>query len=163
MGIRLKPSRNLTATDRIAIKKDGHAQHVRDLEGDISGVVIQVIEQFNALCDERLSRRQAGTWRRRVTYENVRSRSRKRPLPMVRALTVSYLVENAVATLAQAARFFGRGPNSVSAGRRRFYEALFRVWFGAMPETLFGPGRDGDRSVGRRNGDHEKETIASTL
>jgi len=138
-------------------------RRARDLEGDISGVVIQVIEQFNALCDERLSRRQAGTWRRCVTYENVRSRSRKRPLPMVRALIASYLVENEVATLAQAARFFGRGPNSVSAGRRRFYEALFRVWFGAMPETLFGPERDGDRSVGRRNGDHEKETIASTL
>ncbi len=29
MGIRLKPSRNLTAKDRIAIKKGGHAQFVR--------------------------------------------------------------------------------------------------------------------------------------
>jgi hypothetical protein len=143
-------------------------RRARHLEGDIPGVVMRVIEQFNALCDERLSRRQAGTWRRRVTYENVRSGSRKRPLPMVRALAVSCLVEHEVATRTQAARFFGRGANSVSAGRGRFYEALFRVWFGAMPEILFGPGRDGDRSVGTRNENHERNedrerTIASAL
>jgi hypothetical protein len=123
-------------------------RRARHLEGDIPVVVMQVIEQFNALCDERLSRRRAGAWRRRVTYENVRSGSRKRPLPMVRALSVSYLVEHEIATPMQAARFFGCGPRPVSARRRRFYKVLFREWFGAMPEMLFSPGRDGDRSVG---------------
>ncbi len=52
----------------------------RPLEGDIPRIVMQVIEQFNALSNERLPRRSAGAWRRLVTYENVRSRSRRRPL-----------------------------------------------------------------------------------
>jgi len=111
----------------------------RDLEGDISGVVMQVIEQFNALCDRRLPRQQAASWRRIDQYENLRSRSRKRPLPMVRTLSVSYLIEHKIATPTQAARFFGCGLRSVSAQRRQFYEARFREYFGAGPEILFCP------------------------
>ena len=131
-------------------------RHVRHQKGDIPGVVMQVIEQFNALCDERLPH-QAGTWRRLVTYDEVRSRSRKRPLPMVRALSAAYLVKHEIATAAQAARFFGSGPRSVSARRRRFYEVLFREWFGAKPEILFSPGRRGDGSAERANDDHGKD------
>jgi hypothetical protein len=123
---------------------------------------MRVIERFNALCDERLSRRRAAAWRRHVTYENVRSKSRKRPLPMVRALSVSYLVDHRVATPAQAARFFGCGRGSVSARRRRFHKGRFREWFGAMPDILFGPGRDAE-GVARKHDEHEKETIASAL
>jgi len=135
------------------------ARHVRHQKGDIPGVVMQVIEQFNALCDERLPH-QAGTWRRLVTYDDVRSRSRKRPLPMVRALSAAYLIEHEIATAAQAARFFGSGPRSVSARRRRFYEVLFREWFGARPEILFSPGRHGDWSAERANDDHGKDLDA---
>lgn len=125
----------------------------RHLEGDIPGVVIQVVEQFSALCDERLPPRRAAAWKRLLTYENVRSRSRKRPLPMVRALSVSYLIEHEIATSKQAARFFGCGPRAVSAGRRHFYEELFREWFGAKPEVLFSRRRDGDGGVlTRKNG-----------
>jgi len=116
---------------------------------------MQVIEQFNALCDERLPH-QAGTWRRLVTYDDVRSRSRKRPLPMVRALSAACLIEHEIATAAQAARFFGSGPRSVSARRRRFYEVLFREWFGAKPEILLSPRRHGDWSAERANDDHGK-------
>jgi hypothetical protein len=111
----------------------------RIFEADIAGVVTQVIEQFNALCDQRLASDQAAVWRRIATHENLRSRSRKRPLPMLRALSVSYLVKHKIATLAQAARFFNCGPKSISANRRRFYEALFRECFGAKPEILFCP------------------------
>jgi hypothetical protein len=114
-------------------------RRARDFEGDIPGVVTQVIEQFNALCEQRLLRLQAAAWRHIVQYENLRSRSRKRPLPMVRALSVSYLIEHKIATPTQAARFFGCGPKSVSAQRRRFYEARFREIFGAGPEILFCP------------------------
>jgi hypothetical protein len=127
------------------------------LEGDIPGVVSRVIESFNALCDERLSRRQAVAWRHLVTCENLRSRSRKRPLPMVRALCASYFMEHRIATPADAARFFGCGPRPVSAGRRRYYKAIFRKCFGAMPGSLFNLGRDGDGSIGRRNEGHERE------
>jgi hypothetical protein len=114
-------------------------RRTRDSEGDIPGVIMQVIEQFNALCEQRLLRVRAAPWRRIVQYENVRSRSRRRPLPMARALSVSYLVENKIATPAQAARFLGCSPRSVSAQRRRFYEARFREFFGAGPEILFCP------------------------
>ncbi len=61
---------------------------------------------------------------------------------MVRALSVSYLIEHEIATPTQAARFFGCAPRSLSARRRRFYEALFRDWFGAMPEMLLKLPRD---------------------
>jgi hypothetical protein len=131
-------------------------RRARQLEGDIPGVVMQVIKQFNALCDERLSRRRAAAWMGLVTYENVRSKSRRRPLPMVRSLSVSYLIEHEIATPAQAARFFACGPRPVSAPRRRFYQLLFREWFGAMPDLLFSPGRV-DRSVGGGNDDRQKD------
>lgn len=111
----------------------------RDYEGDIQDVVMQVIEQFNALCDQRLSQEQAAAWRRAATPENLRSRSRKRPLPMVRALSASYLIKHRIATPTQAARFFNCGPKPLSAQRRRFYESLFRECFGAKAEILFCP------------------------
>jgi hypothetical protein len=130
-------------------------RRARHLEEDIPSVVMQVVEQFNALCDERLPPRQAATWKRLVTYDNVRSRLRKRPLPMVRALSVSYLIEHKIATPMQAARFFGCGPRPVSARRRRFYEALFRECFGANPEILFRPRFGDDQGVGRSNSGHE--------
>jgi hypothetical protein len=129
--------------------------HTRDLEGDIPGVVMQVIEQFNALCDQRLPRELAATWRRVVNFENLRSRLRKRPLPMVRALSVSYLIMHKIATPAQAARFFGCGPRPVSANRRRFYEALFRACFEAKLEILFCP-HFGEASVGTGNKDYDE-------
>src|SRR5260370_39308102 len=131
-------------------------RHVRHQKGEIPGVVMQVIEQFNALCDERLPH-QARTWRRLVTYDGVRSRSRRRPLPMVRALSAAYLIEHAIATAAQAARCFRSGPRAVSARRRRLYEVLFREWFGAKPEILFSPRRHGDWSAERANDDHGKD------
>jgi len=132
-------------TGRRSPDRTGRARH---LEGDIPAVLMQVVEQFNALCLQRLPSDKARTWRRIVTHENLRSRSRKRPLPMVRALGVSYLIKHKIATPAQAARFFGCGPKPVSANRRRFYEALFRECFGAKPEILFcpHPGEIGCRS-----------------
>lgn len=121
-----------------------------DVEGEVPGFMVRAIERFYALCDERLPQPQARAWRRLVTYENLRSGLRKRPLPMLRALSVSYVVEQKMATVTQAARFFLCSPRSVSARRRRFYTALFREWFDAKPEILFGRERS-DRSVGRKN------------
>jgi hypothetical protein len=140
-AVRRHPSRNRRA---------------RHLEGDLPAVVMQVVEQFNALCDARLPRHQAGAWRRLVTFENVRSKLRKRPLPVVRALIASYLIEHGITTATQAARFFGFNPRSVSVGRRRSYEMAFRGWFGTMPDILFSPGW-GDRSVTSRDELREQE------
>jgi hypothetical protein len=126
------------------------ARRARDLEADIPAVVTQLIERFNALYGPR--NKAART--RIVTYEDLRSRSRKRPLPMVRALSVSYLLKHKIATPAQASRFFGCGPRPVSASRRRFYETLFRECFGAKPEILFCP-YPGGRSVAGDQGQHD--------
>jgi hypothetical protein len=147
----LGDARFITEVWRLAGRRSpDRARGSRDLEGDIPDVVMQVIEQFNALCDERLPRRQAGVWTRLVTYENVRSRSRKRPLPMVRALSAECLVEHDIATPTQAARFFGCGPRPVCARRRRFYKVLFRELFSAAPEIMLGPRRASNRhAIGR--------------
>jgi len=118
----------------------------RNYEGDIQEVVLQVIGQFVALCDRRLPPEKAVAWKRIVTSENLRSRSRKRPLPLVRALSASYLIKHRIATPAQAARFFNCGPKPVSAQRRRFYEARFRECFGAKPEILFSPASTAESS-----------------
>jgi len=120
-------------------RSPGQIRPARNYEGDVQDVVTQVIEQFNSLCDQRLPPEQAVSWKRIVTSEKLRSRSRKRPLPLVRALCASYLIGHRIATPAQAARFFNCGPKPVSARRRRFYEALFRDCFGAKPEILFSP------------------------
>jgi hypothetical protein len=121
-------------------------RRARHREEDVPGVVMRAIEEFNALCDARLPRHQAAAWTRLVTFENVRSKSRKRPLPTVRALIVSYLIDHGITTATQAARFFGFNPRSVSVGRRRSYERVFRGWFGTLPDILFSPGR-GERNV----------------
>jgi hypothetical protein len=134
----------------------GGTGHMRRLKVDVPGVVMQVIEQFNALCEERLPD-QAAAWRALVTYENVRSRSRRRPLPMIRGLSAAYLIEHDLATAAQAARFFGGSPTSVSARRRRFYQVRFREWFGAKPDILFRPRREDDLSARRSNEDHTED------
>jgi hypothetical protein len=118
----------------------------RNYEGDIQDVVLQVIGQFVALCDQRLPRERAVAWKRVVTSENLRSRLRKRPLPMVRALSASYLIKHRIATPTQIARYFNCGPKSVSAQRRRFYEARFRESFGAKPEILFSPASNSETS-----------------
>lgn len=131
----------ITETWRLIGRRSlGRARHAHHLEGDIQSVVTKVSEQFNALCDIRLPPKQAKAWRRLVTCANLRSRSRKRPLPMVRALSATYLVGHHIGTLAQAAQFFGCGPTPVSARRRRFYAALFCEWFDARPDILFSPG-----------------------
>jgi len=118
-------------------------------QGDIPDTVRQVMERFTALCAERVLTCQAANWKQVVTYEDLRSRSRRRPLPMLRALCVICLVEHDIATPAQAARFFGCGPRSVSARRRRFYALLFRELFRAAPDILFSPGRVANGRTGR--------------
>jgi hypothetical protein len=123
----------------------------------VRDAIIEVVERFGAMCDEALPRRQAGAWKRIVTLEQLCSHSRKRPLPMIRAVSASYLIRRDIATRAQTASFFGCRPETLSAHRRRHYARLFRKWFGAMPGMLFCSGGDGDQSAGRRNEDHEED------
>jgi hypothetical protein len=118
-----------------------HSNGVRD-------AVIDVVQRFGTMCDEVLPPRQARAWKRIVTMEQLRSHSRKRPLPMIRAVSASYVIKRKLATRAQTASFFGCRPETLSAHRRRHYAQQLREWFGAMPGVLLCSGRDGDRSGG---------------
>lgn len=116
--------------------------------GDVRPIVVHAVEQFAAVCDVALSRRQTRAWKRVVTLEQLCSRSRKRPLPTIRALIASYLIARHIATRTQAARFFGCRPKTLSIDRRRRAETLFVKWFGVASDALFSTKRDGGSSAG---------------
>jgi hypothetical protein len=107
-----------------------HGNAVRD-------AVLDVMRQFAEMCDKYLPARQARLWKRTVTLEQLCSHSRKRPLPMIRAVSASYLINRRIATRAQTASFFGCRPETLSAHRRRRYVTLFRECFGSAPVMVF--------------------------
>jgi hypothetical protein len=111
---------------------------------DVRQAVVDVVEKFSAMCDLALPRGQARAWKRVVTLEQVCSHSRKRPLPMIRALIASYVIACHIANRAQAAQFFGCGPETLSVDRRRHAEVLFRESFGITSDALFSTRRGGD-------------------
>lgn len=107
-----------------------HRNAVRD-------AVLDVVQRFDAMCDKELPARQARAWKRTVTLEQLCSHSRKRPLPMIRAVSASYIINRKIATRAQTASFFGCRPETLSAHRRRHYVAQFREYFGSAPVMAF--------------------------
>jgi hypothetical protein len=109
--------------------------------GDVRNVVVGAVEKFGAMCDLALTWRQARAWKRVVTLEQLCSRSRKRPLPVIRALITSYVMASHIATRSQAARFFGCRPDTLSMDRRRHAEMLFFKWFGGTSDKMFPSGR----------------------
>jgi hypothetical protein len=123
-------------------RSPGRIRNARPLESEIADAVTRVIERFVALCEVRLPKERAEAWRRVVILENVRSGARKRPLPMVRALSASCLIEQRIATASQAARFFGCGSHPVSVRRRHFYEVMFRNLLGAERDILLPEGAE---------------------
>jgi hypothetical protein len=114
----------------------GRKRDVLELEAAMSAAVGQLIDRLLALCDARLPGPRAATWRRLVTCDSLRSGSRKRPLPMVRALSASHLIERKIATAGQAAQFFSCGAAPVSARRRFFYGKVFQEIFDVDPGIL---------------------------
>jgi REP element-mobilizing transposase RayT len=103
------------------------------VNGDIRRAVSELIERFGVLCDGALSQRQATAWKRVVTLDNLCSHSRKRPLPMIRAISASHVIERHIATRAEMARFFGCRPENLSAHRRRHQEVRFGALFPRSP------------------------------
>jgi hypothetical protein len=112
--------------------------------GDLRHAVIDAAAKFGEMCDVASSHRQARAWKRVVTPEQLCSHSRKRPLPTIRALVTSHVIEHRMATRSQAARFFGCHPETLSVDRRRHAEALLVEWFGVTSAALFSAGRGGD-------------------
>jgi hypothetical protein len=103
--------------------------------------VVRAIRRFRRLSEGTGAPSQASSWRKTLTLANVCAMSRKQPLPMIRALCVSYLLSQHLATRLQAARFFGCRPETLSAGRRNRHERLFRQWFNQPYRLLFESGR----------------------
>ncbi len=91
-------------------------------EAEVHRAVVATLERFAAMCEERLPRRQADAWKRMATMEHLRSHSRRWPLPLIRAMAASYVMERHIATQVQIAHFFGCHPKTLSARRRRHYD-----------------------------------------
>jgi hypothetical protein len=103
----------------------------------IQNTLEEAIRRFRTLCEGALRPRQTSAWLRTLTLENVRAMSRKHPLPMIRALCVSHLLGQHLATRLQAARFFGCRPEALSAGRRQRHERSFHQLFNQPHSILF--------------------------
>jgi hypothetical protein len=103
----------------------------------VRDAVLDVVRRFAAMCDKELPARQARAWKRIVTLDHLCSHSRKRPLPMIRAVSASYVINRKIATRAQTASFFGCRPETLSAHRRRHYVTQFQECFGSAPLMAF--------------------------
>jgi hypothetical protein len=108
--------------------------------GEIPSVILQMIERFRILCNRQLPPPTAERWIRVSTLDNIRSKSRHPPLPMLRALAASHLAVDGRFRLNQLESFFRCRPRTLSAGRRRAYQRKFEALFNRPYEVVF----DGD-------------------
>jgi len=108
---------------------------------EIPIVIMRMLERFSVLCNEHLLPATARRWMRVSTFDNIRSKSRRPPLPMLRALVASELVANGRFRLEQLESFFHCRPRTLSAGRRRAYQAKFEALFNRPYQAAF---RDAD-------------------
>jgi hypothetical protein len=134
----------------------GDAQYVRELSqrlglqlitrssrkinshDELKRVTQFLVSRFQEICDRYIPKRKARKWKRVTTIENVCSKQRAQPLPMIRGLSASYLVNHQITTLRQAERFFSCRPGTLCAARRRSYKQQFRAYFGRPFEQLLG-------------------------
>jgi hypothetical protein len=102
------------------------------------------------------------SWASVVSLDRVRSPRQTQPLPMVRALCVSYLIASRRASRIQAARFFGMKPKSVSSARIRHHENRYGRLFPEHPIRPYGvrrPRRRDSDSAGEESGDPADEPL----
>jgi hypothetical protein len=123
-------------------RKIGVTQHprARDQSGSaekIPSIILRMIGRFHVLCNEGLPPARAQRWVRVSTMEKVCSKSRQPPLPMLRALITSHLVANRRFRLKHVETVFHCRPRTLSAGRRRAYEAKFEALFGRPYQAAF--------------------------
>jgi len=103
----------------------------------IPGVVLRMLERFSVLFIPQLPPATAGRWLRVSTLDNVCSKCRQPPLPMLRALVASQLVTKGHFRLEQLESFFHCRPRTLSAGRRQAYQAKFEALFNQTYQVLF--------------------------
>jgi len=109
----------------------------RGVPEEIPGVILRMLERFNVSFNSHLPPATARRWLRVSTLDNVCSKSRRPPLPMLRALVASQLVANGRFRLDQLESFFHCRPRTLSAGRRRAYQARFEALFNQPYQSLF--------------------------
>jgi hypothetical protein len=95
----------------------------------IRAAVDAILARFNEKCKETLSPHRSREWEHLATFDNVCSKWRKVPLPLVRLIIASHVIGRGVATRAQLAQFFNCHPTSLSLKRRKSCEAKYREWF----------------------------------
>jgi hypothetical protein len=83
----------------------------------------QAMGCFRVLCRECLGEREAQEWLTRTNLQQLRSRSRKMPLPFVRGMIADYVLTRHLAKRSEIESFFGLRPKSLSAGLRRRYRS----------------------------------------
>ena len=98
---------------------------LQSIDEDMQRAVISTLESFLAVCDQKMPARRIALYREIATVENLRSHSRRFPLPLIRALTASHVIDQALATQTQAAEFFGCHPKTLSLQRRQHFQSLW--------------------------------------
>ena len=98
---------------------------VQSIDEAMQRTVMSTLESFLAVCDQKMPARRAALYREISTVENLRSHSRRSPLPLIRALTASHVIDDALATQTQVAGFFGCHPKTLSLPRRQHFQSLW--------------------------------------
>jgi hypothetical protein len=110
------------------LQAQGLTQSFDVVEADSPDEVIRraaelIIGRFHALCRRCLSEREARDWIRHTNLEQLRSKSRRMPLPLVRAMIAEYVLLRRLAKRGEVERYFGLHPKSLAAGLRRRYRS----------------------------------------
>ena len=100
----------------------GRKKTEESVDEAIHRAAVEVLGRALTLCGAKLPSQTAAAWKRIATTEQLRSHSRKAPLPMIRALVASYGINRSIATRAQIAKFLGCHPKTLSAQRCRHFE-----------------------------------------
>ncbi len=100
----------------------GRKKTEESIDEAIQHAAVEVLGRVLTLCGAKLPSRTAAAWKRVATPEQLRSHSRKAPLPLMRALVASYGIDRGIATRAQIAKFLGCHPKTLSAQRCRYFE-----------------------------------------
>lgn len=122
-----------------------------------------VLDRFHELCRQFLSERDAQEWVSRTSLWELRSKSRKLPRPLVRALIADYVLAQGLAKCSDVERYFGLHPKSLAAGLRRRYRAKIVARFsrasGIAPHRI----PDLERVTQRVNTELLEDVIAVVL
>jgi hypothetical protein len=106
------------------------------LAEDIRRTAEAVLAGFRRKCQEALAPKEARRWKEQANLEALRSMRRMPPLPMLRALVTSSVVNQGVATLRQAERFLGCRPGTLASGRRQRYAERCLRLFNESPQGV---------------------------